>query len=98
MAKEVRKAGWLATRMTPMQLISAAAKEPKVHQYQDGQDKGAEITSRMAERHLMINAGKERAAGAIRAAVIARHSPARTARRRACGRTQAPTKSGGVCG
>ena len=31
MAKEVRKAGWLATRMTPMQLISAAAKEPKVH-------------------------------------------------------------------
>ena len=60
MAKEVRKAGWLATRMNPMQLISAAAKEPKVHQYHDGKHKGAEIIKRMAERHLMMNAGTER--------------------------------------
>ena len=46
----VRKAGWAATRWQPIQLISRAAKEQKVHEYTEGQVRGATMVKQMAEQ------------------------------------------------
>ena len=60
MAVSVRKAAWAAAKAAPIELISRAAKEPTVHQYKEGEKKGAGMIRVMAERHLAINAGRER--------------------------------------
>ena len=60
MALSVRKAAWAATKATPIELISRAARGPTVHQYKEGETKGADMIKVMAERHLVINAGRER--------------------------------------